>query len=172
MGGMPRRGRRRHQADQRGATPDTAPKFTVSVPCSAAMYLQSGGEAVDQRGAGEGFGQEANGPGIHRLGSDALIGKGRDEDERHKVTLAAYDRHKLRAAHNRHLDIRNHTRRVNQLGRLQELPGRRKCADRVPMRPQKILRRGTHRCVIINNGYNRSCCQSGSFKSGYRELAE
>jgi hypothetical protein len=36
-------------------------RFRTSVPCSAAMS-QSGGEAVDQRGAGEGLGQEANGP--------------------------------------------------------------------------------------------------------------
>ncbi len=76
------------------------------------MSLQSGGEAVDQSGSGEGLGQEANCPGVQRLGADALIGKGRDEDERHKVTLAAYDRHKLRAAHNRHLHIRNHTGRA------------------------------------------------------------
>jgi hypothetical protein len=122
------------RADQRGATPDTAPQFIISVPCSAAMSLQGGGEAVDQRWSGKGLGQEANGPGVQRLGSDALIGKGRNEDERHKVTLAAYDRHKLRAAHNRHLHIRYHTRRVTQLGRLQERFGRRKCTDRVPIR--------------------------------------
>jgi hypothetical protein len=136
------------------------------------MSLQSGGEAVDQGGGGEGLGQEANGPGVQCLGSDALIGKGRDEDERDNMTLAAYDRHELRAAHNRHLHIRDHTRRVIQLGRPQELRGRRKSMGRVAMRPQKILRRATHRCIIINDGYNQTCCQSASFRSRDREPSE
>jgi hypothetical protein len=140
----------------------------ISVACSAAMFLQSASEAVDQRGPGEGFGQEANRSSVQRLGPDALIGKGRDEDERHKVTLVAYNRHKLRTAHDRHLHIRDHTRRAVQLDRLQEILGRRKCADRVPIRHQKILRRSTHRCVIINDGYNRSCCQS----AGLSEAAQ
>src|SRR5258708_37138304 len=93
------------QADQTGDMRVTAPTFAISLPCSAAMSVQSSGEAVNQSGSGEGLGQEANCPGVQRLGADALIGKGRDEDERHKVTLAAYNRHKFRAAHNRHLHI-------------------------------------------------------------------
>jgi hypothetical protein len=157
------------QADQRGATPDAAPKVTISIRRSAAMSPQSGGEAVDQSWSGEGLGQEANGPGVQRFGTDALIGKGRDEDERHKVALAVYHRHKLRAAHNRHLHICNHTRRVVQLIRLQELIGRRERTDRVPIRPQEIRRRGTDRCIIINDGYRRRR-QKGAFKSEYGEL--
>ena len=69
------------------------------------------------------LGEKLDGSGFHRLGSNALVGKGRDEDERHKVTLAAYDRHKLRAAHNRHLHIRNQAGCTVQTIELQELLG-------------------------------------------------
>jgi hypothetical protein len=48
------------QADQTGEMRVTAPTFTISLPWSAAMSLQSGGEAVDQSVSGEGLGQEAN----------------------------------------------------------------------------------------------------------------
>src|SRR5260370_20945073 len=39
------------------------------------------------------------------------------------------------------------------------------------MRHQKIVRRGTHRCVIINDGCNRRCRQSVSFGRGFKALA-
>jgi hypothetical protein len=51
--------------------------------------------------------------------------------------------------------VRNHTRRVIQAGRLQELLGRRKCMDHVSVRRQKIVRCGTDGCVIVNDGDNR-----------------
>src|SRR5258708_24003653 len=71
---------------------DPAPAFTVSLPCSAAMSLQGGVKAVDQRGSGEGLGQEANCSRLQRPGADALIGEGRDENERHTVALGAHGR--------------------------------------------------------------------------------
>jgi hypothetical protein len=91
---------------------DIAPTFTISLSCYAAMSPQSGGEAFDQSGSREGLGQEANCSGFQRSGADALIGKGRDENERRMVTLSTHKRQQVQAAHDRHLHIRNHTRRV------------------------------------------------------------
>jgi len=135
----------------------TAPTFTVSLPCFAAMSQQGGVEAFDQSRCGEGLGQETNCPGVQRPGADALIGKGRDENERRTVALGAHERQQVQAAQDWHLHIRNHTGGVMQLGRPQELLGGRKCIDLVPMRPQKIVSRRAHRCIIVNDGYDRKC---------------
>jgi hypothetical protein len=138
-----------------GGVRDAVPTFTVSGVGSAAMSLQRGAEALDQGRSGKRLAQEANCPGLQRPGADALIGKGRDENERRTVTLGAQKDEQVQAAHGRHLYIRDHTRRVIQVGRLQEFLGRRECMDDVPVRPQKIVRRGTDRCVIVNDGDNR-----------------
>ena len=135
------------------------------------MSLQGGAEAFDQGGCGEWLGQEANCSGLQRSGADALIGEGRDENERHTVTLGVHQRQQLHAVHNRHLHIRNHTRRVIQMGRPQELLGRRKCMDRVSMRPQKVVRRGTDGCIIVNDGNNRKRRQDGPSWRGNKALA-
>ena len=69
-----------------------APALTVSRVGSPAMSLQGGAEAFDQGGGGERLGQEANCSGLQRSGADALIGEGRDENERHAITLGAHMR--------------------------------------------------------------------------------
>ena len=115
------------------------------------MSLQGSAEAVDQGGSGEGLGQEANCSGPQRSGADALIREGRDENERHTITLGAHHREQLQAAHNRHLHIRNHARGVIQLRRRQEFLGRRKCVHRVAMRLQEIVGRRADRCIIVND---------------------
>jgi hypothetical protein len=58
---------------------------------------------------------------------------------------------KVQAAHGGHLDIRNDTGRPVEVGRLQELLGRRKCVDRVTMRAEKIVGRGTDGCIVVND---------------------
>ena len=140
---------------------DAVATLAVSVAGTAAISLKGSRKTVDQRRSGEGLGQEANCPGLQHSGADALFREGRDENERHTGTLGAHEHQQLHAAHNRHLHIRNHARRVIQVGRSQELLGRRKCMDRVSMRPQKIVSRGTHRCIIVNDGNNRKCRQGG-----------
>ena len=127
------------------------------------MRLEGSGEAVHQGGCGEGLGQEGDCSGPQRPGADALIREGRDENERHKVTLAAHERQQVQAAQDRHLHIRNHTGGVIHIGRPQELLGRRKCMNRVPMRPQEIVGRRAHRGIVVNDGYDGKCRQGGPF---------
>jgi hypothetical protein len=134
------------KSHRRGVS-DAAPTLTVSGVCSAAISLQRGAEALDQGRSGKRLAQEANCSGFQRPGADALIGEGRDENERRTVTLGAQKDEQIQTAHGRHLHIRNHARRVIQVGRPQELLGRRKCVDDVPVRPQKVVRRGTDGCA-------------------------
>jgi hypothetical protein len=69
-----------------------APALAVSRVGSRAMSLQGGAEAFDQGGGGEWLGQEENCSGLQRSGANAPIGEGRDENERHKITLGAHKR--------------------------------------------------------------------------------
>jgi len=115
------------------------------------MSFQGSVEAVDQSGTGEGLGQEANGSGLQRSGADALIGEGRDKDERRLVTPGAHMHQKVQAAHGGHLHIRNDTRQVVQVGRLQKLLGRRKYIDQVSVRAKKIVGRGADGCVVVDD---------------------
>jgi len=75
-----------------GGVRDAVPVLSVSRVCSAGMSLQGGAEAFDQGGCGEWLGQEGNCSGLQRSGADALIGEGRDENERHTVALGAHKR--------------------------------------------------------------------------------
>src|SRR5258707_8247532 len=75
-----------------GNVRDAAPALTVSRVGSTAMSLQGGAEAFDEGGCGEWLGQEANCSGLQRSGADAVIRKGRDENERHTITLGAHRR--------------------------------------------------------------------------------
>jgi hypothetical protein len=75
-----------------GGVRDAAPSLTVSRAGSAAMSLQGSAEAIDQSGPGEGLGQEANCSGLQRSVADTLIWEGRDENERHTITLGAQRR--------------------------------------------------------------------------------
>ena len=70
------------------------------------MSVQSGFDAVDQDGPSEGLAQEANGSGLQRSGTDALIGECRDKDEWRVVTLSTHMRQQFQAAHGWHLHIR------------------------------------------------------------------
>jgi hypothetical protein len=136
---------------RRGRLRDAAPAFTVLRAGPAAMSFEGSVEALDQRGSGKRLGQEANCSGLERPGADALVREGRDENERRTATLDAHMRQQVQAGHSRHLHVRNHTRRVIQVGRPQELLGRRERLDRVAMRPQKIVGRGADRCIIVND---------------------
>ena len=115
------------------------------------MSIQGSFDAIDQGGSSEGLGQEANGSGLQRAGADALFGEGRDKDKRRIAPLGAHMDQKVQAAHNGHLHIRNDTRQVVQVGRLQELLGRRKRTDRVSMRAEQIVGRGADGCVVVND---------------------
>jgi hypothetical protein len=134
-----------------GGVRDHAPTFIASLASSAAMSIQGSFDTVDQDGPREGLGQKANGSGLQRSGADALIGEGRDKDKRRIVPLHAHMRQKVQAAHNGHLHIRNDTRQIVQVGRLQELLGRRKRMDRVSMRAEQIVGRGANGCVVVND---------------------
>jgi hypothetical protein len=120
----------------------------------APMSVERGAKAIDQSRSGEGFGQEASCSRLQRSGAVHLIRKGRDENERHAITLGAHHRLQLQAAHTWHLYIRNHARRVIQAGRLQEVLGRRKYLNRVPMRPQQFASRRANRRIIVDDGNN------------------
>jgi hypothetical protein len=79
----------------------------VSLAGSAAMSIEGGFDAVDQDVSGKGLGQKANGSGLHRSGTDAVIGKSRDENKRRLFPPGAQVRQQVQTAHNRHLHIRN-----------------------------------------------------------------
>jgi hypothetical protein len=114
-----------------------------------AVPFQSCVKAFDQRFAAERLGQETRRFCVQR--SRAFNGEGRDENERHAVSLSKQAGLQFNTAHCRHLNIRYHTRRVIQLGRSQELFGRRKCMDDVPNRPHEIVNRGANGSIIIND---------------------
>jgi hypothetical protein len=116
------------------------------------MSFERRAEAINQSRSGEGLGQEANCSRLQRAGAGALVREGCDENERHAITLMAHRSYEFQAAHTRHLHIRNHARRVIQIGRLQEVLGRRKCLDSVPMRPQKIAGCSANGRIIVNEG--------------------
>src|ERR1700719_170428 len=90
---------------------------------SAAMPPQGSVEAVDQSNSVERLGQEGNCSGLQHSRTDGLFGEGRDEDEWHAVPLGKQEGLQLDTAHGRHLDIRNHARRIVEVGRSQELLG-------------------------------------------------
>ena len=97
-------------ADERTPTRgirDNAP--IASLAGAASVSFQRGFDAANQDGPGEGFGQEANGSGPQRSGTDVLIGEGRNKDKRHVVAPRAHMRQQVQTAHAGHLHIRNDT---------------------------------------------------------------
>jgi len=118
---------------------------------SLAMPLQSGIEAFDQSFSGEGLGQETGRSRPRSSRPSALDGEGRDEDERHAVSLGKQVGLQLDTAHCRHLNVCYHARGVVQVGRPQELFGRRECMDDVPKRSHEIVGRGANGSVIVND---------------------
>ena len=123
----------------------------ISLLGSAVMLLQGSLETLDKTFPVEGLSQVTNRPGPERLRTNPLIGEGREEDERHAVTLGQQVGLQLDAAHARHLDICNHTREVIEAVRSQELFGGCKCIYKIPERPHKAVGRGTHGCIIVND---------------------
>ena len=83
--------------------------FIASLAGTAAASIQRGFDAANQDGAGERFGQEANGSDLQRPGPDTLIGERRDKNERHIVAPSAHMRQQVQTAHAGHLHIRNDT---------------------------------------------------------------
>lgn len=124
---------------------------TVSLAGSAAMPPQSRVEAFDQSFPVEGLGQETSCSRLQRSRANALNWKSRNENERHAMSLGEQVGLQFDTAHCWHLDICNHARRAIQLGRPQELFGRRKCMDDVPKRPHEIVDRGANGPIIIDD---------------------
>ena len=118
------------------------------------MPLKRDAEVVDQSRSGEGLGQEANCSRVQRSGATRLIGEGRDENERRAIALGAHHRQELQTAHPRHLQIRNHARRVVQAARPQKVLGGRISLNRISVRPQKLAGRRTNRRIIVDDGNN------------------
>ena len=125
--------------------------WRISLPGSAVLLLQGSLETLDKAVPVEGLGQVTNRPGPKRLGTNPLIGEGREENERHAVPLGKQVGLQLDAAHAGHLDICNHTREVIEAVRPQELFGGCECIYDVAERPHKAVSRGAHGCIIVND---------------------
>jgi hypothetical protein len=132
-----------------------------SFACSRAAPGQSGAETFDQGVSVEGLGQESGRSRLRSSRASTFHGEGRDENERHPVSPRKQVGLQIGAAHRRHLNIRYHTRRVIQPGRLQEFFGRRKCMDDVPKRSYEIVGRGANGSVIVNDRNDRWIAQNG-----------
>jgi len=115
------------------------------------MSAESGFEASSQGVAVEWFGQETGCSGLQRSLATDLDGKGRDENERHAMSLGAQLSLQFDTAHRRHSNICNHARRFIQIARLQELYGRRKWMDDVPKRPHEIADRSANGLVVVDD---------------------
>jgi len=96
-----------------------------------ALSFQGDIEACDQGFPVEGLGQIADRPGLQSPRAIALDGEGGDENERQAVSPGKQVGLQFEPAHGRHSDIRYHARCVTQVGRSQELLGRRECMDGV-----------------------------------------
>jgi len=134
---------------------DNASAFIASLAGTAAMSVQRGFDAANQDGACEGFGQEANGSDLQRPGTDTLIGERRNKNKRHVVTPSTHLLQQVQTAHAGHLHIRNDTRGVARLDRLQEVLGRRKCTYHVSMRAEEIVSSCADGCIVVNDGNHR-----------------
>jgi hypothetical protein len=112
---------------------------------------KSGVEAFGQSFAVEWLGQETGCSRLQRSRANDLNGKSRDQNERHAMSLGAQVGLQFDTAHCSHFDICNHARRAIQLGRPQELFGRRKWMDDVPERPHEIAGRGANGFIIVDD---------------------
>jgi hypothetical protein len=133
----------------------TMPPFIGSLARITAVSIQRGFDAANQDRASERFGQEANRSDLQRPVTNSLIGKRRNKNERHVVALSAQMLQKVQTAHAWHLHIRNDTRRVVRVGRLQEVLGRSKCTYNVPMRAEEIVGSCADGCIVVNDGNTR-----------------
>ena len=98
------------------------------------MLPQGSVEAFDQRLSVERFGQQTNRSEFPHSRTDGLVGEGRNENEWHALPPGEQEGLQLDTAHGRHLDVGNHARSVAEVGRPQELLGRRKRVDYVSKR--------------------------------------
>jgi hypothetical protein len=98
------------------------------------VFLESGVEAFDQSEAIKGLRQEASGSGLHDARMNGLVREGRNENEWQATSLGEQKGLQFNAAHEWHLDIRDHARRVVEVLRPQELVSRSKCMDDVSKR--------------------------------------
>ena len=121
------------------------------------MPLECRVEALDKALFFEWLGQVTNCSRVKRSRTNALIGEGGEEDERHAVPLGKQVGLQLNAAHPGHLDICDHTRGVSQVARSQEIFRRRECIHDVSVRPHEAISRGAHGCIIVND------CDYGKF---------
>jgi len=126
----------------------------ASLAGTTAVSSQRGFDAANQDRASERFGQEANRSDLQRPVSDTLIGKGRNKNERHVVAQSAHMLQQVQTTHTGHLHIRNDTRRVVRVG-LQEVLGRSKCPDDVPMRAEEIVGSCADGCIVVDDGDTR-----------------
>jgi len=133
----------------------------VSVAYSDTLPFKSVVETLDQSFRVERLGQETCRSRLHRSRANALNGESRDENERHARPLGAQAGLQFETAHCRHLDICNHTRRVIQLGRLQEFFGRRKWMDDVAERSHETVDRDTNGFIIVDDRDRWKLGQSG-----------
>jgi len=98
------------------------------------MLPQGSVEAFDQRLSVERFGQQTNRSEFPHSRTDGLVGEGRNENEWHALPPGEQEGLQFDTAHGRHLHVRNHARCVVEVGRPQELLGRRKRMDHVSKR--------------------------------------
>jgi hypothetical protein len=90
----------------------------------SATLPQSGIDAFDQYRSIERLHQKAHCAGFQHARPDALFRKGRDENYRHGITLGNQKALQIDARHARHLNVRDHARRVIYVARPQKI-GRR-----------------------------------------------
>jgi hypothetical protein len=138
---------------------DTAPAAAKLL--SALCPLQGRIEALDQGLSAEGLVQKAYRSGLHRPRPNALFVEGCDENDRHAVTLGNQEALQLDTAHARHLNVRDHARRIVHTWRLEKICGGRKRADGEPKRAHETLRRHPNGCIIVNDRNYRAFGQNG-----------
>ncbi|MGY3358690.1 hypothetical protein ACVWZK_005353 [Bradyrhizobium sp. GM0.4] len=98
-------------------------------------------QTFKQSGRGERLRQKADSARFQRAVAHGIVGKSRHENEGRVVTKAAHVRQELKAAHQRHLHIRDHAGRRLQFGRLKKFVSGAKYVDRVSPRRQQIIGR-------------------------------
>jgi hypothetical protein len=91
-------------------------------------------EAIDQKIAIQRLYQKADGPVIERTFAHVIVGYGRNEYERHSVTLLTQIMLELNAVHRLQTNVGNYTPNTVELRRVEEvfrgLEGMRRVSDR------------------------------------------
>jgi hypothetical protein len=128
----------------------------LSICFLPSLVLESFVNRIKQRLFPEGFVQEVHGTGFKSPGSRVVICMGRDEDDRDSVIGRNQMTLKLEPIHARHPHIKNQTRRIVQLIRLQERFRRRKTLHPKSDRPDQIVERIPERIVIVYDRYEGS----------------